>query len=214
VLALALIYLYGPRSRSTPVQTATWRHPKYRITPSLAWLTLVPLGLALYLGYMGLAHNQPFAPLTAEAAVWGRTFAGPFGGAVQALSNLPTGLLHVLTGHATPLGPGQPLSWDAQNLIDLAFLAFAIVGLAAAWRHVPIAYFAYALALLAQATSYPRQDEPLPSLPRYLAVIFPIFIGWALLLRPRPRLTKAVITGSTILLIVFSGLWTTWAWIA
>jgi hypothetical protein len=214
LVALALIYLYGPRSRTEAVPTTAWWRPRYPIARSLEWLLLVPVGLGAYLAYIGVTHHQPFAPFTAEASIWGRAFAGPFGGILQALSHLPTDFRRLLSGHAIPVGPGMPLTWSAHHLIDLAFLAFAVIGMAAAWRRVPAAYFAYGLALLAQATSYPTPSEPLTSLPRYIAVIFPIFIGWALLLGRRPRLAKVAIGGSTLLLALFSGLWATWAWIA
>lgn len=91
---------------------------------------------------------------------------------------------------------------------------FAIVGLVAAWRRVPFAYFAYAAALLAQAMSYPVSHEPLGSISRYVMVIFPLFIGWALRLRSRPRLRIGVLGISAVLLAVFSGLCAMWAWIA
>jgi hypothetical protein len=213
LLALGLIYLYGPRARAERVRVSAWWRPRYRVSLSSAWLAVVPLGLIVYMGYMGVAHHQPFAPFTSEA-IWGRFFAGPFGGALQAVSHLPSDVAHVISGHAAPVGTGDPLSWSAHNLIDLGFLAFAAIGLGAAWRRVPVAYFAYAVVLVAQAASYPTPVEPLESLPRYLAVIFPVFIGWAILLRRRRRLAGVAIAGSTLLLVLFSGLWTTWAWIA
>jgi hypothetical protein len=86
--------------------------------------------------------------------------------------------------------------------------------LVSAWRRVPFAYFAYAAALLAQAMSYLVSHEPLGSISRYVLVIFPVFIGWALLLRGRLRARAATLASSAVLLAVFSGLWATWAWIA
>ena len=208
---LVLMYLYGPRPSSGAV-TSWWR-PRYRVTLSAAWLALVPLGLLGYMAYLGVAHGQPFAAFGAEH-YWGRSFAAPFGGAWKAIVALPADVRHVLTGTGVKVGPGDPLSWSAHDLIDIPFAVFAIVGLLAAWRRVPFAYFAYAAALLAQAMSYPVSHEPLGSISRYVMVIFPLFIGWALLLRSRPRLRIAVLGISAVLLAVFSGLWAMWAWIA
>jgi hypothetical protein len=79
---------------------------------------------------------------------------------------------------------------------------------------VPFAYFVYAVLLLAMATSSPVPHEPLPSISRYILVIFPVFVGWARLLGRRRRLTRFVLPASAILLAVFSGLWAMWAWVA
>lgn len=210
---LVLMYLYGPRTSLGAASAAAWWRPRYRVTPSAAWLALVPLGLLGYMAYLGVAHGQPFAAFHAEHD-WGRSFAAPFGGAWKAIVALPADVRHVLTGTGVRVGPGDPLSWSAHDLIDIPFGVFAIVGLVAAWRRVPFAYFAYAAALLAQAMSYPVSHEALGSISRYVMVIFPLFIGWALLLRSRPRLRIAILGISAALLAVFSGLWAMWAWVA
>lgn len=210
---LVLMYLYGPRTSLRAASTAGWWRPRYRVTGSAVWLALVPVGLLAYMAYLGVAHGQPFAAFHAEH-YWGRSFAGPFGGAWKAIVALPADVRHVLSGTGVRVGPGDPLTWSAHDLIDLGFALFAIVGLVGAWRRVPFAYFAYAAVLLAQAMSYPVSHEPLGSISRYVMVIFPVFIGWALLLRRRPRVRVAVLGTSVLLLAVFSGLWAMWAWIA
>jgi len=62
--------------------------------------------------------------------------------------------------------------------------------------------------------TFPTPNEPLESISRFVLVIFPIFIGWALLLGRRPRLTRATIATSAVLLSVLGGLWAMWAWTA
>jgi hypothetical protein len=149
---LVLIYLYGPRA-GAPAITVTRRwQPRYRISGSAAWFALVPVGILAYILYLAAAHNAPLAAYHAEA-FWGRSFAGPFGGLWHALTALPDDGRRLLAGTAQPLGPGDPLSWNAHALIDLGFTAFALGGLALSWRRVPFAYFAYALLLLAHALS-------------------------------------------------------------
>ena len=78
---------------------------------------------------------------------------------------------------------------------------------------MPVAYLVYAVLLLAMASSFPVSYEPLQSIARYTIVIFPVSIGWALLLRGRPRLVRATLLSSGALLAVYSGLWVFWAWI-
>jgi Mannosyltransferase (PIG-V) len=213
VVPIALIYLYGPRPspRSTASRRGWW--PRHHITRDATWLALIPVGLVAYLTYLGIAHHQPLAPFAAEH-YWGRYFAGPFGGVWHAITALPDDVRRVVSGKGLIVGPGDPLTWNAHDLIDLGFLAFAVAGLIGAWRRVPFAYFAYAVVLLAQATSYPSHLEPLESISRFVMVIFPVFIGWALLLRRSRALTIAVLGASSLLLVVFSGLWGTWSWVA
>jgi hypothetical protein len=195
-----------------PLALMYWM-PRRRLDSSAAWLALVPAGLLAYLAYYGLSHGQPLAPFNAEA-YWGRQFAGPFGALVGAIAALPHDLSSVIGGTAGPLAPGDPLSWNAHELIDLGLLAFTVVGLAGAWRRLPFAYFAYGFVLLAQATSYPVAAEPLKSVARYMLVIFPAFVGWALLLKDRPRLRFTVLAMSAAALVFFSGLWALWDWVA
>ncbi len=213
VLPLLWLYLYGPRSGGELVATGGGWRPRYALARSAGWLALVPAGLLAYMGYLGLAHHAPLAAFQAEA-VWGRQFAGPFGGLVKALAAAPTDLRLGLTGHTVVVGGAAPVSWQTHNLIDLALVGFAAAGLVLSRRRIPFAYHVYAFALLAQALSYPIVLEPLESFPRYLLVIFPVFMGWGAWLGERPRLYGRVIAASAALLAGFSALWAIWAWVA
>jgi len=196
LLALALLYLHRPRG-----DVRGW-----------PWLALVPAGLLAYMGYLALAHHAPLAPFQAEA-VWGRQFAGPLGGLIKAIEAAPLDIRLGVTGKSVVVGAADPISWTTHNLVDLVFVAFAVAGLVLAYRRVPPAYLIYALALLAQALSYPTAREPLVSFPRYLLAMFPLFMGWGAWLGERCRLSR-VISASGLLLAAFSGLWAVWAWVA
>jgi hypothetical protein len=212
LLALVLLYLYGPRP-GTIGDSGRWWRPRHAVSRSVLWLALVPAGLLAYMGYLEVAHHAPLAPFQAEA-VWGRQFAGPLGGLVKALAAAPGDLRLGLTGRAVVVGAADPISWPTHNLLDLMFVAFAVAGLALAWRRVPPAYLLYALALLAQALSYPTVQEPLVSFSRYLLAMFPLFMGWGAWLGERHRCSRRVICGSAVLLAGFSGMWAIWAWVA
>jgi Mannosyltransferase (PIG-V) len=214
LVPLALIYLYGPRAHSPLGRESSWWKPRYPVRPSVGWLALVPVGLATYLAYLGIAHGQPLATYYAQKHYWHHHFAGPFGAVFQTLVGVPDDVRRVFTGTGMHIGPGDPITWNAHDLIDLGFVAFAATGAIAAWRRVPFAYFAYTFVLLMFDLSFPTHEEPLQSISRYTLVIFPVFIGWALLLKRRPRVTLAVLGASAALLAVFSALWATWAWVA
>jgi Mannosyltransferase (PIG-V) len=187
--------------------------PPYRWSRSLLWLSLIPAALVAYFGYQALIHNGTLAPFQTEA-LWERQFAGPFGAVPHAFALLPGDVHRLLTGQIRPAGSWDPLGWDAHDLIDLGFLAFAGAGLCLAWRRVPFAYSAYALVMLAESLSAPTPHEPLESFSRYLLAAFPVFMGWGAVLAERPRAGTAVLAASGGLLAVFSGLWAIWAWVA
>jgi hypothetical protein len=211
---LLIMYLYGPRSLPRRDASSAWWQPRYPLQRSVAWLALVPVGLMAFLAYLGITHGQPLATYHAQQIYWGHNFAGPFGGIGKAIISLPDDVRRVLAGTGKIVGPRDPVSWSAHDLIDLGFLSYAVVGLIAAWRRVPFAYLAYTILLLALATSFPNGLEPLQSISRYTMVAFPLFIGWALLLKRLPRATPAMLAISTGLLAVFSGLWAMWTWVA
>ncbi len=214
LVPLALIYLFGPRAFSEVKAVLPWWKPRYRVRASIAWLALVPAGLSAYLAYLGVAHGQPFAAFYAQRFYWGHHFAGPFGAVARTILGVPDDIRHALTGTGRLVGPGDPISWNTHDLNNLAFLIFPIIGMIAAWRRVPFAYFAYTIVLLAFDLSFPNSKEPMQSISRYTLVIFPVFIGWALLLQRRPRITLAVLGASAALLAASSALWAMWLWVA
>jgi hypothetical protein len=211
LLPLTLLYLYGPRAAPVSRAPNRWWQPRFAIARSAGWLMLVPAGLAAYLGYLWVTHGAPLAPYHAAHADWGHVFAGPFGSIVSAIGAVPGDIAHLVAGSTHSVGPGDPVSYDARNLIDLGFVALAAGALFVSLRRVPVAYTAYAVAQLAVATSFPSPHEALMGFPRYALAMFPLFIGAAGWLSARPRLRDAVLVASGALLALFSGLWAYWA---
>jgi hypothetical protein len=210
VVPLLVLYLYGPRGEPDGSTSRTsWRWPSW----SALWPALVPLGLIAYLVYLWATHDAPLAPFQV-LAFWRRHFAGPFGAVWHLAMALPHDVHRIVSGTTLPVTPGEPISWTTHDLIDLGFLAFSAAGLVWSWRRLPVAYFLYALVMLAQALSYPTPTEPLESFPRYMLVIFPLFMGWGAKLADRPTARRATLLVSAGLLAAFSGLWGYWAWIA
>jgi len=209
---LGLLYLHGPRGRAPIHEPArAWWRPRFPIERDIAWLALVPAGLAAYLGYLLAAHGAPLAPFHAAGADWGHSFGGPFASVVKALGEVPGDLRAVLNRTSTPIGPGDPISWQARDLIDVLFAIVAIGGLALAWRRVPRVYWIFAIVQLAQITSFPTKTEPLIGLPRYLLPIFPLFMATGAYLAERRSAARITLIASAGLLVLFSALWGYWA---
>jgi hypothetical protein len=212
IVLLALMYLYGPRGRSPlPSNAGAWWRPRFRIERDIAWLALVPAGLAAYLGYMLLAHGDAMAPFRAAHLYWNHSFGPPLASIVAALGKVPADLSALIGRTTSPIGPGDPLSWQSRNLIDDAFLLAAVAGLILAWKRVPRVYVIYAALQLAQVTSFPDGSEPMIGLPRYMLAMFALFMGAGAYLAERRTAARITLAASTLLLVVFSGLWGYWA---
>ncbi|HEX7291818.1 MAG TPA: mannosyltransferase family protein [Conexibacter sp.] len=216
LLPLALLFLYGPRAGGAPALRARRWLPRYRLTPQALWLALVPLGLALYLGWSALALDDAFAPYHAQA-LWLRHFeplgavTGGFDAAVDAVRQLTR------AGGAAPYlveGGGNPLEPLSQSLLLLAFLAFALVALVGALRRLPLAYGAYAGAALAMTLSYPTDDQPLISLPRYVVVLFPLQMWLAVWTSRRAGRLERALGVSAVLLGLLAAQFARWGFVA
>jgi hypothetical protein len=189
------------------------RRARSRARSSAAWLVLVPVGVLAYLAYHAAIHHGALAPFQSQK-LWAREFTGPLGAVLHAAAALPGDVQRLVSGSGRPTGAWDPLSWDAHDLIDLGFLAFAAGGLWFAWRRMPRAYSIYALLLVGQSLSAPTPNEPLESFSRYLLGAFPLFMAWGAVLAEHARARTAVLAGSGALLAAFSGLWAIWGWIA
>lgn len=193
-----------------------WLDSKPRDLRSLAWLTLAPLGLAAYALHLGLAHDDALAFIDAQE-VWHRDFAGPFVGAVNGATAAWDGIRQLASGSRDPVyfehAAGDPFSVAAINVLLFAFLVFAIVALVGAFRRLPFAYGAYALAALALPLSYPVDPQPLMSLPRFVAVLFPLFIWVAVVSEERGR-TMWVTSVFAVGLGLFTAQFAAWEWIS
>lgn len=185
------------------------------------WIAVIPVGLLAVLAYW--AHRGNFwAPFDAQKVFWGRE-TQPLGGLVHgawdgavSVAQLAAGPSHHLLATPGPEASGQlaqPLTLATVNLTDLAFVVFAIVALVGVARRLPLAYTAYTAAALAVAVSAPTRFEPLMSLPRYVAVFFPLQIWLAMWAVDRGRLTQTL-TVSAAGLALLSAEFATWRWVA
>jgi hypothetical protein len=213
----AMLYLYGPREDRAPDLLAVSRlRPVYHLRRDVLWLGLVPAGLGVYMAYLAFSGGDALMPFHAQD-VWGRHFAGPYGGVWDGAKAAFEGARQLLSQgrHVYfPAAGGSPDIDAGHNLMLLAFLLAAVPMVVGVWRMLPRAYGVYVLAALALPLSYPVASQPLMSLPRFLVVLFPLSIWLAAWLTAHPRARMPVLVGSGLLMAFFVAQFATWHWVA
>ena len=214
IVPLLVMYLYGPRA-ALGSATLGWR-PRHPVGPELLWLALAPVGLAAFAAYLGLTYGDPLS-FSHVQDFWNRDFAGPFIGAWDGAVAAFDGLRQLLSGSRDTVyfeqSGGDPFRVAAQNLALFGFLCFAAVAVVGVLRRLPFAYGLYVVLALALPLSYPVDPQPLMSLPRFVAVLFPIFM-WLGAVCDERRLTERVAVVSAVALGLFVTQFATWQWVA
>jgi hypothetical protein len=104
---------------------------------------------------------------------------------------------------------GDPFRIASLNLMLFGFLVFAVVAAAGTLRRLPFAYGLWVALALMLPLSFPVGPQPLMSLPRFLGVLFPLFMWLAM-----RRGFRVVLAAFALLLAAFSARYATWHWIA
>jgi hypothetical protein len=208
LLPLAVLYLEQTGGLS--------RDSLRRVRPVAAWLLLAPLGLGAYAGYLHLATGDGLSFLDVQNA-WYREFAGPLGGAWDGLKAAFESGRHLVAGstgqiHYSDAG-GDPTRAALMNLMLFGCLVFSLVACVGAIRRLPLAYGLYAGSALLLPLSFPVGPQPLMSLPRFVSVLFPLFM-WLALWCERRRATDWVAAAFALGLVLFTQQFATWLFVA
>lgn len=156
--------------------------PRWR----LAWLALVPLGLASYMTYLHFRFGDPLAFLKAQAA-WGRHLAPPWTSLFQAMHVYDQAYARLFVGSAV----------------------VAILALIAAIRvRLRTSMLIYATLMLLLALS----SNLLESFPRYMSAVFPLYIGLAVFTDRSESLFTAAIALSVALMTLCTALFVCGYW--
>jgi hypothetical protein len=148
--------------------------------------------------YLWLISGNPLLFRIEEAQGWHRISALPWVGTLQALkgafdTNIPDALL---------------------NIRDIVFTYMPLLALLVGWKHLPLRYSLFALCMALFLLSNPLEaGETLASAPRYMEVIFPIFLLFAIYCKRR---LFAALLASTWLIacIIFTIAFVSGYWIA
>lgn len=183
-----------------------------------AWILLVPLGLIAYCWGLHLIGEDWSAPFDAQET-WMRSFAGPFvgawDGAVAAYHGFPQIFDFTNSGFSSTPSVLEAPRVARHNVELFGYLAITVAALIGVARRLPPAYAAYCIAALALPLSYPVETQPLMSLPRFVVVLFPLFmwLGWWLD-RGSPARRWVVLAGFVVLLLISVARFATWHWVA
>ncbi len=194
-------------------QRRGWRVliPISRVTPRGYAGLLIPAGLLAYLGYLQVRYSAGTEPFRAESlwfhqsmtpveGIW-KSLAAGWDGAMQVLHGPNAGYVH---------DPEQSaIAGGLFNFVMALFLIPAAVGAVGVFRRQPAAYGFYVLLGLLMPLSDPVTPQPLQSFPRYMMVLFPLFI-WAATELERRRWTAYALAGSGLMLGYCTAMFATW----
>ena len=221
-LPLLFLYLYGPRPAppTAHVRRGTGAFarvlPRYAPRPDALWLALAPAGLVAFATFLALAYGDPLS-FSHVQELWTRTFAGPLVGAWDGAVAAFEGARQLLSGAREPVyfdaAAGDPFRVGAHNVVLFATLCFALAGAIGVLRRLPFAYGLYVVVALMLPLSFPVAAQPLMSLPRFVVVLFPIFM-WLGAACARRGLTERVAVAFAIGLGLFVTQFATWEWVA
>jgi hypothetical protein len=193
-----------------------WWSSRQRRARDGAWLALAPLGLAAYALSLGVAEGDALRFLDVQEA-WSRELTVPLAGAWEGAHAAWDGLRQLASGQKEEVffdvAAGDPYRIAAINLMLFGTLVFALVACVGVLRRLPAAYGAWVVVSLVLALSFPVKPQPLMSLPRFVVVLFPVFMWLALWCEER-RATERVAALSAIGLGLFTAQYASWHWIS
>jgi hypothetical protein len=143
------------------------------------WIAVVPAGLLAFCAFTWVRFGDPLATFHAQAA-WHRSLGAPLSAIWYAIPKTVEAAGELFTGSH------DPFESPTAKLMLFGALVLAIVAIVGIFRsRLPSAYGVYAALALAAPLSDPVPAHPLMSLPRFIAVVFPIQM-WLAIKTERP----------------------------
>jgi hypothetical protein len=191
-----------------------------RARREFGWISLVGVagpvvGLGTYVLYLWRGAGEPLLFSLAYRQNWGREFTNPFTTARHGLERAGDGVDYLWPPRVfeTPsVNPGFLLS----NTLGFASLVLVVVGLVAvvATRSIPFGALMYAVPAALGPLLLDMHGFPLISYPRYVLVVFPLFLALGAVLA-RSRVGTVLWLGASAALGVYlTLLFVTWRWVA
>ncbi len=194
---LVVPFLVTLVTRYWPYRTQ-WRRSWPEMLNAVLSMAIIPLGLGAYLLYLWQTKGDPFIFRYEEAQHWGRYSDLPWVGMKMALKQVLTAVAYV----------------RETNLTDLTFMLIPIGIVLAGWRRVPLSYTLFALATVLFFLINPvHAEESLGSTPRYMLVVFPVYIICALWSK-NTRVQSALLIFAAIFFTINLILFISHSWVA
>lgn len=171
VVPLAVFYLYGPSGRE----------PRRPIRADAAWLMLVPAALLSFVAYSWYLTGDVLA-YSHTSELFKRSFTDPFSAFWKATTAAVDGFGVIFLGNAGGPDPLPDAIIDFTRYIGMLGATWLTV---AVWRRLGRAYGAYCAVSLVVILCTGTDEHPLLNALRYLAVLFPLFMVLAPMLRVR-----------------------------
>jgi hypothetical protein len=172
------------------------------------------LGFLSYALYLWRRSGDPLLFSGAYGQNWHRELTNPLTTLRDAFAHAHDGTSYLVPGRifeTTSVFPSLLLS----NTLNVFFLGFALSALVLAARRIPIGALLYTIpAVLGPLVLNDPRGLPLISYPRYVLVVFPLFIAVAVVLA-RSRVALAAWTvGTAAVGAYLTVLFTSWRWVA
>ena len=171
------------------------------------------MGLLTYIIYLWRGAGEPLLFSLAYRQNWGREFGSPLGTLWHGLERARDGVEYLVPTRVfetSSVNPGFLLS----NTLNVVFLGFAVIALVLAIRRVPFGALLYAVPAALGPLLLDLEGLPLISYPRYVLVVFPLFIALGPTLA-RSRLGLALwVAVNAALGAYMTLLFVTWRWVA
>ncbi len=205
LVPVVLLFFYGPRINLEPQLTGAWWKPKYRFSPEVLWVALIPAAGALFSGYLALRGLGADATLHAQQTYWAHRIALPVTAVWQGALAASHELGQEISGVSVPFG-------QSDSILQFTALVVAVVFLIGVFRRLPAAYGTYVTLGLLQALAAPTIGDPLRGIDRYASMRFPLFMcaaAWAVERGAERRLLVI----SVLFLVFFTIQFATWQWV-
>lgn len=180
-----------------------------------AYLALAPAGLVAYMGYLWWKFGEPLLFYTDQSR-WGREATGPLASLGGAFTQAFEEVRRLVRSENLPgAGLGEIADYlaSATDTVNLAFFIGAAALLAVGIMRLPWGLASYAALTAFLPAFFGTAQSPLMGFPRYVIVVFPLFIVLGTLLKSRALL--AVWLGFSVLLsLALTALFVSWRFVA
>ena len=170
-----------------PAAMEFFRAKKLRLDAGIVWLAGFPAGLASWMVFCGQTFGDPFA-FVARQTSWRGTMSGPWRAFGRYFEDPAFHSSHSST-------------------LDFAVAVCAVLGVILLSRRIRLSYSLLALCMVVVPLC-----TTLWSYTRLTAVVFPLFIGLAVLSEKRPRVGAVYLCLAPVIAGLFMALFASWRW--